>query len=179
MTNLDDLSIFISLVLRHKPEAANVKIDEHGWVEVAELIKGTKRKGYKIDMAILEQIVKIDRKKRYSFNEDKSKIRANQGHSIKVDVGLVEKTPPEVLYHGTATRFLSSIMSQGLKGQSRLYVHLSDNIKTAKKVGSRHGEPTILKIDSSKMNQEGHKFYLSENNVWLCNAVPVEYITKL
>lgn len=179
MTNLDDLSIFISLVLRHKPEAANVKIDEHGWVEVAELIKGTKRKGYKIDMAILEQIVKIDRKKRYSFNEDKSKIRANQGHSIKVDVELKEQEPPEILYHGTATRFSGGIFSKGLIGKSRLYVHLSDNAKIAKSVGSRHGEPVVLIIDSAKMHKEGYKFYLSENGVWLCKTVPAEYISKL
>jgi len=139
MSNLDDLSKFLSLVLRHKPEVINLVMDKNGWVSVEDLLKGMRRKGYKIDLSILEQIVVGDKKQRYSFNEDKSKIRANQGHSIKVDVGFKELQPPNVLYHGTATRFMKSIMSKGLIGMSRLYVHLSADEETAVSVGIRHG----------------------------------------
>lgn len=179
MSNLDDLSMFISLVLRHEPKAANVEMDMFGWVNVTELINGIKRRGYKINMSILEELVNTDKKQRYSFNEDRSKIRANQGHSIKVDLELKEQQPPDVLYHGTATRFLNSIMKQGLTAQSRVYVHLSSDIETAKSVGIRHGSPVVLKIDTLKMWQDGCKFYLSENGVWLCNTVPIKYISKL
>lgn len=176
MDSLDKLSVFISLVLRHKPDAAGIKLDEHGWARVEELIKGIKSTGRKIDMALLEEIVRTDSKQRYSFNEDKTFIRANQGHSVPVDVELKEQAPPEFLYHGTADRFLESIMTEGLKPMNRLYVHLSGDIKTAEKVGKRHGKPVILKVHSGSMSQNGIKFYLSENNVWLTKRVDAKYL---
>lgn len=175
----DKLSVFISLVLRHKPDAAAVNLDEHGWANVEELIDGINNTGRKIDMEILEEIVKTDNKQRYSFNEDKTLIRANQGHSIPVDVELKEKEPPEFLYHGTADRFLKSIMEEGLKPMSRLYVHLSKDIETANKVGRRHGRLVILKVHSRQMHQEGIKFYLSENGVWLTKKVDLKYLEKI
>ena len=178
MNGTDKLSIFISLVLRHKPEAAHITLDEHGWADVEELLKGICDMGRKIDMDILEEIVAADKKQRYSFNQDKTLIRANQGHSIPVDVELKEQEPPEFLYHGTATRFLNDIMKEGLKPMSRLYVHLSKDIETAMKVGKRHGTPVILKIHSGDMYRAGYKYYLSENGVWLTKAVPAEYLTK-
>lgn len=178
MNGTDKLSVFISLVLRHKPEAAHITLDEHGWADVEELLKGICDTGRKIDMDILEEIVAADKKQRYSFNQDKTLIRANQGHSIPVDVELKEQEPPEFLYHGTATRFLNDIMKEGLKPMSRLYVHLSKDIETAMKVGKRHGTPVILKIHSGDMYRAGYKYYLSENGVWLTKKVDVKYLEK-
>ncbi|MDE5778838.1 MAG: RNA 2'-phosphotransferase [Lachnospiraceae bacterium] len=137
MQNLNKLSVFISLVLRHKPDAANIALDEHGWANVEELLSGINETGRKIDMDILEEIVATDNKQRYSFNQGKTLIRANQGHSVPVDVELKMQEPPEFLYHGTATRFLDNIINEGLKPMSRLYVHLSKDTETALKVGKR------------------------------------------
>ena len=179
MGKLDKLSVFISLVLRHKPDAVGINLDEHGWANVEELIDGINNTGRKINMEILEEIVRTDNKQRYSFNEDKTLIRANQGHSIPVDVELKEQEPPEFLYHGTADRFIKAITTEGLKPMSRLYVHLSKDIETANKVGKRHGKPVILKVHSGQMYQDGIKFYLSENGVWLTKIVDVKYMEKI
>ncbi len=176
MGTLNKLSVFISLILRHKPDAAGIQLDEHGWADVNELMDGINHTGRKIDMDILEEIVRTDNKQRYSFNEDKTLIRANQGHSIPVDVELEEKQPPQYLYHGTADRFLESIMTEGLKPMSRLYVHLSKDGETAVKVGKRHGTPVVLKIKSEEMWKNGIKFYLSQNGVWLVKSVHKKYI---
>lgn len=176
MSKKDKLSVFISLVLRHKPDAAGIQLDEHGWANVEELISGINSTGRKIDMKILEEIVASDEKGRYSFNEDKSLIRANQGHSIPVDVELREQEPPEFLYHGTAERFIENIRVEGLKPMNRLYVHLSKDTETATKVGKRHGEPVILQVHTGKMFKEGNRFYLSENGVWLTEFVPARYL---
>ena len=175
MRKIDKLSVFISLVLRHKPEATRITLDEHGWANVDELINGINNTGRKIDMTMLEEIVKTDNKQRYSFNEDKTLIRANQGHSIPVDVELNQQEPPELLYHGTASRFLDNIMTEGLKPMSRLYVHLSKDVETAKKVGKRHGNPVVLKVYSRQMNRDGVEFYLSENGIWLTKKVDSRY----
>ena len=179
MGRIDKLSVFISLVLRHKPDAAGITLDEHGWANVDELINGINNTGRKIDMTMLEEIVKTDNKQRYSFNEDKTLIRANQGHSIPVDVELKEQEPPELLYHGTADRFVKSIMTEGLKPMSRLYVHLSKDVETAKKVGKRHGNPVVLKVYSRQMNRDGVEFYLSENGIWLTKKVDAEYLEQI
>lgn len=176
MENLKKLSVFISLVLRHKPDEAHITLDEHGWANVEELLAGINDTGRKIDMEILEEIVRTDNKQRYSFNEDKTLIRANQGHSIPVDVELEEKQPPQFLYHGTADRFLESIMIEGLKPMSRLYVHLSKDEETAVKVGKRHGKPVVLKINAEEMYRDGKKFYLSQNGVWLTKYIEKKYI---
>lgn len=176
MGKLEKLSVFISLILRHKPETIGIQLDEHGWANVNELISGISSTGRKINMEILEEIVRTDNKQRYSFNEDKTLIRANQGHSIPVDVELKEQQPPQILYHGTASRFLDSIMQDGLKPMSRLYIHLSSDMETAMKVGKRHGEPVVLKINSEEMCNDGIKFYLSENGVWLVKSVDKKYI---
>lgn len=176
MGNLDKLSVFISLVLRHRPDAANISLDEHGWANVDELIRGISDTGRTINMELLEEIVRTDNKQRYSFNEDKTLIRANQGHSIPVDVELEEKQPPQYLYHGTAERFLDAIMAEGLKPMSRLYVHLSKDAETAVKVGKRHGKPVVLKIKAEEMEKDGIRFYLSRNNVWLTKYVDKKYI---
>jgi putative RNA 2'-phosphotransferase len=174
--SLTKISRFISLILRHKPDAIGIELDQHGWADVRELIDGINATGKNIDMEMLEEIVKTDSKQRYTFNEDKTLIRANQGHSVHVDVELKEQEPPEVLYHGTASRFVESILQDGLKPMNRLYVHLSKDIDTAIKVGKRHGDPVILKIYSKKMYDDGVKFYLSENGVWLTKCVDTIYI---
>lgn len=176
MGNRDKLSIFISLVLRHKPEAAGIKLDEHGWANVDELIRGINNTGREIDRDSLEEIVQTDSKQRYSFNTDKTLIRANQGHSIPVDVELDEKEPPQFLYHGTASRFIEPILEDGLKPMSRLYVHLSKDKNTAEAVGKRHGKPVVLRIKAQEMYKDGIKFYLSENSVWLTKYVNKRYI---
>ena len=175
---LTDTSKFLSLILRHKPETIGIKLDEHGWADVSELISGIS-KTRPFDMKMLEEIVRTDSKQRYSFNEDKTLIRANQGHSIPVDVELEKKTPPEFLYHGTGEKFVSSIDKEGLLSKSRLYVHLSKDTDTAVKVGSRHGKPVVYRVADGKMAGEGYEFFLSVNGVWLTKAVPAEYLSKL
>lgn len=172
-----ETSKYISLILRHKPEVIGITLDEHGWANVDELIEGVSRT-HPLDMAALELIVAEDEKQRYSFNEDKTLIRANQGHSIPVDVELDEKEPPEVLYHGTGEKYVSSIDRQGLIPKSRLYVHLSRDEETAVKVGTRHGKPVIYKVKSGEMYRDGYKFFCSVNGVWLTREVPVKYLSK-
>ena len=170
--------MFISLILRHKPEVIGISLDEHGWADVDDLLAGIQqtRPFSKED---LEEIVKTDSKQRYSFNEDKTLIRANQGHSIPVDVELEEIMPPKVLYHGSAEKYVSFIEQEGLIPKSRLYVHLSKDVDTALKVGKRHGKAIVYLIDAEKMAQDGYKFYLSVNGVWLTKAVPTMYLHKL
>ena len=175
---LKHISKFMSLVLRHKPEEIGLQLDENGWVNVEELIEKINAKGIKTTLEIINTIVETNDKKRFAFNEDKTMIRANQGHSIEVELNLTEQVPPEVLYHGTATRFLESILKTGLQKQSRQHVHLSATIETAKTVGSRHGKPVILTVDTKSMHEAGIKFFVSANNVWLTDAVPVQYITS-
>ncbi len=179
MSRLDDLSKYISRVLRHRPEDANIQLDEHGWANVEELLVGMNANGRKIDRETLKEIVRTDKKQRYSFNEDKTLIRANQGHSIPVDVELAEQEPPEYLYHGTADRFLESIRKQGLLPMSRLYVHLSGDVETARIVGKRHGRPVVLKIHSGDMYRDGVTFYRSQNGVWLTKKVDAGYFEQL
>ena len=176
---LKETSKFISLILRHKPETIGISLDEHGWADVQALIEGINASGnHHLDADLLEEIVRTDEKQRYSFNEDHTLIRANQGHSIPVDVELEEKTPPAVLYHGTGEKYMASINATGLIPKSRLYVHLSSDVETAKKVGSRHGRPVIYTVDCAGMATDGYKFYLSANNVWLTKEVPVKYLNK-
>lgn len=175
MSKLVDISRFIALLLRHKPEVAGLSLDEHGWARVDELIVAVNQT-HPINMQVLEEIVATDDKQRFAFNEDKTLIRASQGHSINVDVQLKQCIPPSVLYHGTAQKSLSRIKEEGLLAMTRLYVHLSKDKDTAKKVGSRHGECVIFKVDCEKMVQEGFKFFLSENQVWLTKAVPVRFL---
>lgn len=177
--DLQKISKFISLILRHRPEVIGIALDEHGWANVDELISGIAEKHSWFSKEILEEIVRTDNKQRYSFNEDKTLIRANQGHSINVDVELEEKKPPECLYHGTGEKYISSIMEQGLVSKSRLYVHLSPDIKTAKNVGHRHGKEVVLQVDTGRMFRDGYKFYLSANGIWLTKEVPVNYLQAI
>ena len=175
--NDKETSKYISLILRHKPEVIGITLDKHGWAEVDALITGVS-KTHPLDMDILERIVAEDEKQRYSFNEDHTLIRANQGHSIPVDVELEEVIPPDILYHGTGEKYTTLIDEQGLLPKSRLYVHLSGDIETAYKVGQRHGRPVIYEVKSADMCKDGYIFYLSVNGVWLTKTVPVKYLRK-
>lgn len=180
MKNSDTkISKYISLILRHKPEEIGLELDEHGYLNVSDLINGINRSWKNFNIDDLERIVREDSKQRYSFNEDKSKIRANQGHSIPVNLELQPIKPPNKLYHGTGRKYLDSILKNGLIKKERQYVHLSGDIETASVVGKRHGELVVLEIDSESMFNKGIKFYLSKNNLWLCDYVPVEYIKEL
>ncbi|TPG33392.1 RNA 2'-phosphotransferase [Flavobacterium pectinovorum] len=172
------VSKFLSLVLRHSPETIELKLDENGWADVEELIEKCNKKGSQNQMTVelLDYVVENNDKKRFAFNEDKTKIRASQGHSISVELNLDEAEPSEFLYHGTVGKFLDSIKKEGLQKMSRQYVHLSKDLETAIKVGSRRGSAQILTVRSGEMHRDGFKFYLSENNVWLTDNVPAKYI---
>lgn len=173
---LKNISKLMSLVLRHKPNEIGLTLDNNGWANVNELISEINTKGYQLTYDLLQVIVETNDKKRFALSNDKTLIRANQGHSIDVDVNLIETTPPEILFHGTAIKYIDSIKASGIQKQSRQHVHLSKDIETAKTVGSRHGKPLVLFIDSKQMVTDGFKFYLSENNVWLTDIVPAKYI---
>ncbi len=176
--SLTDTSRFISLILRHKPQVIGISLDKHGWARVDELIDGI-AKTRPFNMAMLEEIVRTDNKQRYSFNEDKSLIRANQGHSIAVDVELEEKTPPKTLWHGTGEKHVESIDENGLIPKTRLFVHLSSDYDTAVKVGGRHGKPVVYEVNTEKMRADGFTFYQAVNGVWLTKRVLPEYLKKL
>lgn len=174
--NLKHLSKFISLVLRHKPEEIGLVLDANGWADTEELIRKINEKGGGLTLSILEEIVETNDKKRFAFNEDHSRIRASQGHSIDVVLGLEPVQPPDILYHGTAEKNLPSILENGLASQSRQHVHLSATTDTARQVGSRHGKPVVLTINAAAMYKDGHVFFLSANKVWLTHSVPLKYI---
>ena len=176
--NFERISKFISLILRHNPAVIGITLDSHGWADVDELIAGVSKR-YPLDRKILSQLVAQDKKGRYSFSEDGKYIRANQGHSINVDVELEEKVPPEILYHGTGEKSVSSIETEGLKPQTRLYVHLSLTPEDARKVGQRHGRPVIYAVKSGEMSRAGVKFFLSANGVWLVKSVPAEFLDRV
>ncbi len=170
------ISKFLSLILRHKPQEIDLELDENGWANTKELISKMVSAGKKMDMETLEIVVENNDKQRFTFNDDKSKIRANQGHSIKIDLNYSEQEPPDFLYHGTAKKFLDSILKEGLKKQKRHHVHLSSDVEIANSVGKRHGAPVVLKIPAKQMYEAGFVFYKSKNGVWLTDNVPVEYI---
>lgn len=175
---LERLSKFISMILRHKPQVIGITLDEHGWANVDELIKGINETGEEIEFSkdTLETIVKTDKKQRYSFSQDKTLIRANQGHSVPVDVELEKKEPPKVLYHGTGSKFVKSIQEQGLLPMERLYVHLSTDVETVTNVGKRHGTPVIFQVNAEQMQKDGYDFFQSVNGVWLTKEVPAKYL---
>lgn len=177
MSSLRDISKYICFILRHNPEAIGISLDNHGWANVDELIAGiTRSKDKEFNRETLERIVREDNKQRYSFNSDGTKIRANQGHSIPVDVELEKREPPEILYHGTAEKYVESINKEGLISKSRLYVHLSTDIETAINVGNRHGKPVVYEVDSRKMHNDGYEFFISVNGIWLTKEVPIKYL---
>lgn len=169
-------SKFLSLILRHRPEVIGLSLDENGWASVEELLGKTTRGHIQLTFEEVKEVVDTNDKKRFAFSDDFTMIRANQGHSLKVDLKLEEKTPPGLLYHGTAVQNLDSIKAQGLVKGQRHHVHLSADKETAVKVGGRHGKPVVLTIAAMNMYQSGVKFYQSENGVWLTDQVAVQFI---
>jgi len=175
--SLKNSSKLLSLILRHKPETVGITLDGQGWANVDELIdKINSNTDYNTSMEELEQVVASSDKQRFTFNDDKTKIRANQGHSIPVDLGLTSTKPPKTLYHGTALNNVKTIRKQGINRRNRQHVHLSSNIETATKVGQRHGKPVVLVIDSDRMYNDGLDFIISKNGVWLTHYVDPRYI---
>lgn len=172
-------SKFLSLVLRHEPEKIGVQLDENGWIDVEVLLAALAAHGKPLSRAELDQLVRENDKRRFAFNSDGRRIRANQGHSVEVDLALEAQTPPEKLYHGTVEKFLTSIFRGGLLKGERHHVHLSPNLETAVKVGERRGKPIILEIASGQMHREGHSFFVSGNGVWLVDQVPPQYLIRL
>lgn len=174
--DLTQSSKFLSLILRHEPAKFGLNLDEAGWTEVEALLAACRRHGRAFDRALLEQIVATNDKKRFSFDETGTRIRANQGHSVDVDLGYEAASPPALLYHGTATRFVASIRAEGLKKMARHHVHLSGDETTAHAVGQRHGKPAVLAIDAAAMAGAGFAFFISTNKVWLVEHVPAAFI---
>lgn len=173
---LTKLSKFLSLVLRHKPETVGITLDEQGWTDVETLLKQANLHGHKIDFELLKLIVSENNKQRFIFNEDYSQIRANQGHSVTVDLGYTAQIPPKILYHGTGEKSVASILANGITKQNRHHVHLSSSIETAHSVGTRHGKPAIFEVMAETMHAQNFEFYLSDNGVWLTEFVPAEYL---
>lgn len=173
------ISKYLSKYLRHQPESIGLQLEPGGWVNVNNLLTACEIHQFSITRVELEEVVAESDKQRFSFDETKTRIRANQGHSIEVDLQLPPQVPPEILYHGTAKQFVSSILESGLQKMSRHHVHLSPDIETAKKVGSRRGSPVLLRIDAGAMYTDGFIFYCSDNGVWLVDRVPPKYLKLL
>lgn len=170
------LSKTLSYVLRHKPEALGLQLDAQGWVSVAELLRALQTRQPAVTRDQVYEVVATNDKKRFALSEDGTKIRANQGHSVAVELGLAAVAPPELLYHGTATRFLASIRQSGLHSGTRQHVHLSADPTTAATVGRRHGPPVVLTVHAGPLHRAGGHFYLAANGVWLTSAVSPEYL---
>lgn len=170
------ISKYLSKHLRHTPERLGISLAPGGWVEVETFLQACSAAQFSITRAELEQVVALCDKQRFAFDQTRSRIRANQGHSTVVDLQLEPQIPPNILYHGTAEHSISAIFASGLLKVNRHHVHLSDSIETAKKVGMRHGRPVILSVDTIAMQQAGFTFYCSENGVWLVDHVPPEFL---
>ena len=170
-------SKFLSLVLRHQPASIGIQLDREGWTNIEILLIQMSKHRQKMSFGELLYVVENNDKKRFQFSDDGQKIRAVQGHSsTQVQRDYLPLTPPDPLYHGTATRFVPSILEEGILSQTRIYVHLSQDIETAMTVGSRHGEPYVFTIDTKQMYEDGYKFYLSENNIYLTKIIPAKYL---
>lgn len=176
MQDLVQSSKFLSFVLRHRPDKIGLELDENGWASTADLLEKLHSNGHHWDLEQLKSIVENNNKKRFAFSEDFQRIRANQGHSVEIDLDLKPTAPPEILFHGTAIQHLPSIKKQGLTKAKRHHVHLSSEEGTAIQVGGRHGKPVVLKVKAGDMQGNGHAFYCSENGVWLTDSVPPEFL---
>lgn len=178
-TLLSDTSKFLSYVLRHQPDAIGISLDREGWADIDVLIAAAVAAGKQLDYALIQTLVATCNKKRFAISEDGLRIRAVQGHSTaSVDINYPQRTPPEWLYHGTATRFLDSIRNDGLRPGARQYVHLSQDTQTAAAVGRRYGKPVVLKIKALLMHEQGFTFYQAENGLWLTSAILPVFLTE-
>jgi putative RNA 2'-phosphotransferase len=173
------ISKFLSFILRHNPQQIGLELDTNGWADVNSLIEKCSLANIPLTLDILKHIVETNSKKRFAFNENETRIRASQGHSIEVELALKPIKPPSVLYHGTAARFVPSILENGLTKQQRQHVHLSLNIETAIDVGRRHGKPVVFEIAAQQMFEDNYQFFLSDNGVWLTGNVLPKYLKEL
>ena len=178
-SRLVKISKYLSKHLRHTPEQIGIKLAPGGWVAVDELLVACKKHSFPIHRIELNEVVAQNDKKRFSFDSTRSLIRANQGHSVEIDLELEPVIPPDVLYHGTGHGAVEAILREGLCKMSRHHVHLSSDITTAKKVGIRHGRPVVFSVNAAAMHEAGHTFYCTENGVWLVDRVPCEYLQPL
>ncbi|MGP6089998.1 RNA 2'-phosphotransferase [Antarctobacter jejuensis] len=169
-------SRFLSLILRHKPEQIGLTLDRAGWVDIDKLLRALKRSGRRLSREDLEMVVAENDKRRFTISEDGCRIRAAQGHSVEVDLGIPASPPPDILYHGTARNNLDEIYRTGILPRRRRQVHLSPDVETALAVGQRHGKPVVLQVAAALMASEGHNFYLADNGVWLTDRVPPKFL---
>lgn len=174
---LKQKSKWLSKHLRHSPERIGLQLEEGGWVAVADLLEAARRHNLSLSRAQLEEVVKGNDKQRFSFDSTKNRIRANQGHSVEVDLQLAPQTPPDTLFHGTGAQNKDAILAEGLHKGRRHHVHLSREMQTAIQVGARHGKPLVFRVDALKMNADGFEFFRSDNGVWLVDEVPPEYLS--
>ncbi|GLZ11058.1 putative RNA 2'-phosphotransferase [Actinomadura sp. NBRC 104425] len=170
------ISKYLARHLRNRPQDIQITLDPHGWVDVDELLSAAARHGFPISRDELDHVVAVNDKRRYAFDETGRRIRANQGHSVDVDLDLPVTPPPPYLYHGTTSRFVAAIRREGLRRMNRHAVHLSPDRRTAERVGSRRGTPVVLTVDSGRMAADGHQFRVTPNNVWLVESVPPRYL---
>ena len=170
------ISKFLSLILRHAPETVGLTLEANGWVKVDDLIRACAKNGRDFTLSELQEVVETNDKKRFAFDESGRKIRASQGHSVEVEIDFEQKTPPAVLYHGTAEKNVGLILQDGLRKMNRHHVHLSADRQTALKVGIRHGKPVIFEIDAPAMLENNHQFFVSANGVWLTKSVPPQFL---
>ena len=173
---LHQASKYLSFILRHQPDSIGLELSDEGWANINELIGKTRK--FKLTKELINTVVETNDKKRFLISEDGKRIKANQGHSIEVKLQLKPVTPPDFLLHGTAERFLESILKEGLTKQKRHHVHLSETQQTAMSVGKRYGKPALLIIDSKQMHGDGFEFLKTENGVWLVDSVPALYIRQ-
>lgn len=175
----DDLSKYLSYLLRHEPQSIGLQLDDQGWADLDDLIEQSSRHGRPISRDDILEVVATSDKKRFTLSDDNRRIRAAQGHTTKsVQLEYPQSTPPEHLYHGTASRFLDSIQAHGLVPGERHHVHLTASPATALETGKRYGKPVLLRIAARKMHEQGVRFYLTENEVWLCTEVPWAFIEE-
>jgi putative RNA 2'-phosphotransferase len=173
------ISKYLSKHLRHQPERLGLELLPGGWVEVDKLLAATSQNGFEITLSELQQVVATSDKQRFAFDETGKLVRANQGHSVEVDLKLPVQTPPAVLYHGTHSKVVDTILTTGLQKMSRHHVHLTTDLESAQRVGARRGKSCILAIDAQSMDRDGYQFYCTENNVWLVDNIPPKYLSFL
>jgi putative RNA 2'-phosphotransferase len=173
------VSKYLSRALRHQPERVGIVLDDAGWTDVDTLLAACAARGFQVSRVELEYVVEHNDKQRFAFSADRTRIRANQGHTVTVELGLAPAAPPDRLFHGTVARFAAVIMTEGLRPMDRHAVHLSPDVETAHRVGARRGRPVVLVVDAARMAAEGHAFQVSENGVWLVDSVPPGYLSRM
>jgi putative RNA 2'-phosphotransferase len=173
------ISKYLSKHLRHQPERIGLELAPGGWVSVDELLAAASKNGFEISLSELQQVVTTNDKQRFAFDESGDLIRANQGHSTEVDLQLPVRTPPAILYHGTHVKVVTEILKTGLQKMSRHHVHLTTNLSMAHQVGGRRGKSIVLAVNALLMESNGYDFYCTDNDVWLVDEVPPQYLQLL